>query len=137
MDPTPRTPGLPAQYDPDETRNYEIGLKADFLDHRLSVDTSVYYIDWQDIQLQKFADLDGRRAVLHVQRQRREERGVELSVGRKTHGRLDDLRMDRLQRRAAHGSLARPGAVVRQGRRQTPLSSKYSGSLSIDKRFPL
>lgn len=38
-------------FKPDETRNYELGLKADFLERTLSIDASVYYIDWKDIQL--------------------------------------------------------------------------------------
>jgi iron complex outermembrane receptor protein len=42
---------VPSQYSPDKTKNYEIGLKGDFLDHLLSIDTSLYYIDWSGIQL--------------------------------------------------------------------------------------
>lgn len=41
------TPG----FEPDKTRNYEIGLKGSFLDHLLTVDTSIYYVDWKNIQL--------------------------------------------------------------------------------------
>jgi iron complex outermembrane recepter protein len=44
-------PGTPAQYNPDKTNNYEIGAKGDFLNHVLSVDASLYYIDWKNIQL--------------------------------------------------------------------------------------
>ena len=43
--------GGPAQYDPDETRNYEIGLKGNFLAGRVNIESSVYRIDWDDIQL--------------------------------------------------------------------------------------
>src|SRR5262249_882266 len=39
---------------PDKTYTYEGGLKGEFLDHRLAIDTSLYYIDWKDIQLQLF-----------------------------------------------------------------------------------
>lgn len=42
---------LPGSYAPDKTRNYELGLKGDLLDHRLSLDASLYYIDWKDIQV--------------------------------------------------------------------------------------
>ncbi len=37
--------GVPSQYDPDKTENYEIGVKGNFLDRLLSFDASVYYID--------------------------------------------------------------------------------------------
>jgi outer membrane receptor protein involved in Fe transport len=41
----------PCQVNPDKITNYEIGIKADFLNHTLSVDSSLYYIDWKDIQV--------------------------------------------------------------------------------------
>lgn len=44
-------PGLPTQYNPDKTNNYEIGFKGSILDHRLTLDASVYYIDWRHIQI--------------------------------------------------------------------------------------
>jgi outer membrane receptor protein involved in Fe transport len=43
--------GLPSQYNPDKTQSYEIGVKGAVLDHSLSFDTSLYYIDWKEIQL--------------------------------------------------------------------------------------
>jgi len=43
--------GIPRQYDPDKTQNYEVGVKAEFIDHTLAVDASLYYIDWRHIQL--------------------------------------------------------------------------------------
>jgi outer membrane receptor protein involved in Fe transport len=44
-------PTTPHQYNPDKTRDYEIGTKTDFLDHRLSLDASIYYVDWSGIQI--------------------------------------------------------------------------------------
>lgn len=41
---------LPVIY-PDETQNYEFGVKGSFLDQRVRVDFSVYHVDWQNIQL--------------------------------------------------------------------------------------
>lgn len=41
---------IPCQFDADTTQNYDLGLKGAFFDHALSVDASVYYIDWKDIQ---------------------------------------------------------------------------------------
>jgi outer membrane receptor protein involved in Fe transport len=42
---------FPCQYGPDKTLNYELGFKGNFLNRMLSVDASLYYIDWDDIQL--------------------------------------------------------------------------------------
>jgi len=45
---------LPPKYDPDKTNNYELGIKTELLDHRLSIDASAYYIDWKHIQVYVF-----------------------------------------------------------------------------------
>ncbi len=39
------------QYFPDTTTNYEVGVRTQWLDNRLTVNGAVYYIDWQDPQL--------------------------------------------------------------------------------------
>ena len=38
-------------YDPDETQNYELGLRTTWLDQRLTLNGALYYIEWQDPQL--------------------------------------------------------------------------------------
>ncbi len=43
------TPGIVA---PDETVNYETGVKGQFLDRRLQLDASVFYVAWSDVQIQ-------------------------------------------------------------------------------------
>lgn len=45
-------PGVPREFDPDKTQNYELGTKGDFLEHRFSIDASIYYIDWTNIQIE-------------------------------------------------------------------------------------
>jgi len=49
--PNPAETGVPPTVSPDKTQNYELGMKADFLDHLLSLDASLYYIRWKDIQI--------------------------------------------------------------------------------------
>jgi iron complex outermembrane recepter protein len=41
----------PAGYGPDSLTNHEIGLKSEFLDHRLLVNASLYHMTWDDVQL--------------------------------------------------------------------------------------
>lgn len=43
-------------YDPDQLWNYEIGAKTDWLDNRLRVNTGLFYIQWDDIQVADFTD---------------------------------------------------------------------------------
>ncbi len=48
--PNPRILGLPSTIDADTLTNYELGLKADLLEHRALVNLAAFYIDWRDIQ---------------------------------------------------------------------------------------
>ncbi len=38
-------------YDPETLWNYEVGLKADFLDQRLRINAAMFYMDWTDLQV--------------------------------------------------------------------------------------
>src|SRR5262249_17752754 len=40
----------PLQYGPDTVWSYEIGEKATFFDRKMIFNSSVYYIDWRDVQ---------------------------------------------------------------------------------------
>ncbi len=42
---------VPTSFQPDTLINYEVGYKASLFERRLSVDLSVFYIDWSDVQL--------------------------------------------------------------------------------------
>jgi len=47
-------PGVPAIVKSDTLTNYELGLKSEFWDRRALLDVAVFYIDWQNIQVQGF-----------------------------------------------------------------------------------
>jgi outer membrane receptor protein involved in Fe transport len=40
----------PTAYGPDSLTNNEIGMKSEFLEHRLQVNVSLYQMDWKDVQ---------------------------------------------------------------------------------------
>jgi outer membrane receptor protein involved in Fe transport len=42
---------VPEQYKPDVLENYEAGFKSQWLDNRLLVNVSLFYMEWSDIQL--------------------------------------------------------------------------------------
>jgi outer membrane receptor protein involved in Fe transport len=48
---------------PDTLRNYEIGAKGALLDGRVSFETALYYIDWEDTQQSLSVPLPGNEAV--------------------------------------------------------------------------
>jgi iron complex outermembrane recepter protein len=43
---------LPRDYKSDELMNYELGLKSEWLDHRLRLNVAAYYMEWQDFSVQ-------------------------------------------------------------------------------------
>jgi len=47
----------PSTYQPDAVWSYELGEKSQFFNHRLTVDTSVYYEDWTNIQLEAYPNV--------------------------------------------------------------------------------
>ncbi|MDR3511830.1 MAG: TonB-dependent receptor [Caulobacteraceae bacterium] len=47
----PAAPTIPSSYGSDHLWNYEAGLKTQWLDRRLLLDASVFYVDWTHIQL--------------------------------------------------------------------------------------
>jgi iron complex outermembrane receptor protein len=48
---TPTYPEIPALTKPDSMVNYEVGIKADFLDRRATVDLAVFKMNWTNLQL--------------------------------------------------------------------------------------
>ena len=127
--------GLPSEYRPDTTRNYELGTKAAFLDRRLSVDASVYYIDWRDIQLSLTAPVTGLS--YNANGSSAKSQGVEISVESKplpgtTLGAWVALNQAEL----TQGFPAASSAIGSAGD-PLPYSSRFSGSLSIDQEVVL
>jgi outer membrane receptor protein involved in Fe transport len=45
---------IPLSYEPDSLTNDEIGLKTEFLDHRLQLNASAYRMDWKNVQFTLF-----------------------------------------------------------------------------------
>jgi iron complex outermembrane recepter protein len=70
-------PGVPSSYRDDTTENYEVGSKLDIFDHALSIDASLYYINWKDIQL-SVVEPTGEGYITNGSRAK--SQGVELSV---------------------------------------------------------
>jgi iron complex outermembrane recepter protein len=128
---------IPCEFDPDETRNYDIGMKGQLLGGALSFDAAVYYIDWKDIQLQGIQTSDGALSYTgNVSRAR--SQGVEIALESKLSAgwplsgwvSYNDATM-----RAAFP----PGPFVPFGEKGTrlPYSARLTGNISLDREFPL
>lgn len=125
----------PSQYDPDKTENYDLGVKADFLDHRLSIDTALYYIDWKNVQVTVQAPCGC--AVYITNGGGAKSQGAELSVDSRP---FTDLTVSAwvawneavLTRDFPPGSSAYGVTGDR-----LPYSSRFSSNLSIDQNIAL
>lgn len=120
----------PDFYYSDSIVNYEVGFKGEFLDRRLQLDTSLFDIDWKNIQLVVanggFPYLgNGAGAV---------SRGAELSLSYVMTANL------RLQATAgytdAHLTADAPNEGGASGN-QLPLSARWTASVSADYRRPI
>ena len=69
--------GVPRQFGPDTTTNYEIGFKTQSHDHLFSLDATAFLIDWQKIQL--LAQVQGFGVNANGGRAR--SKGVEFTAG--------------------------------------------------------
>ena len=125
--------GFPAQYDADETINYEIGAKGGLLDRRVSYDVAVYDIEWNDIQLRQNDPDTGLLYYTNAAGAR--SRGFEMTVnGRIASGVRATATLGHTDAELtgnANGNLvAGPGDPL-------PYAAKWNGSLSLDREFPI
>lgn len=44
--------GVPSAYRPDTLTDYEVGYKSSLFEHKVTLELSAFYIDWQDIQIE-------------------------------------------------------------------------------------
>jgi iron complex outermembrane recepter protein len=122
-------------YKPSTTDNYEIGIKGDFLDHSLTVDGSIYYIDWKDLPIDVYDVVT--KTNYNINAGEAKSQGVELSVQSRP---LPGLTLG--------GWIAAGDASLKQAFPATssvagatgdrlPYSTRFSGNLSLQQEFPL
>jgi len=133
--PTSTVFNLPPSFKPDTTENYEIGLKADLAGGAVTIDSSIYYIDWKDIQLSVFDPVSF--ATYYVNASRGKSQGLELAAtARPTRG------------LSLSGWLAWNDAVLTESfppgsssygvsGDRLPASSRFSGHVSLEQEWQL
>jgi iron complex outermembrane recepter protein len=129
---------VPAEYSGDKSQDYEIGAKAEFLDHTLSVDGSVYYIDWKNIQLPLIYPVNGSTYVGNAAGAK--SQGVELSVQSNP---VSGLKLaawvtwiDAVLTQTVPGA-GIAGEIYGFDGDRLPNTPRFSGNLSLDYNFPL
>jgi iron complex outermembrane receptor protein len=127
--------GVPLEYGPDKTENYEIGLKGEAFDRILSFDSSVYYIDWKNIQL----DLENLTTgeTYYANGSRAKSQGVELSVDVRPLRGLTISTWVTWNDAELTQDLPPASTVYGAAGDRLPYSSRFSGNFSVDEEFAL
>jgi outer membrane receptor protein involved in Fe transport len=73
-------PGYPLSYESDSTMNYEVGLRTTLPNRTLSLDVSVYRIDWSDIQIISLVPLNNTIIGVTGNAGEARSQGVEFAV---------------------------------------------------------
>ncbi|MHB8475182.1 MAG: TonB-dependent receptor [Steroidobacteraceae bacterium] len=69
---------VPPQYSSDNLWSYEIGSKNTFLDHRLQINASLFYIDWNNIQQNVYLPVCGEQFTANLGKAKSEGGDVEV-----------------------------------------------------------
>jgi iron complex outermembrane recepter protein len=125
----------PLSYAPDKTQNYEMGLKGDLLRHKLSLDASLYRIDWKDIQIVAFDPTTG--ASYQVNGSRAKSDGLELSVNAMPLSGLTVSSWISWGLAKLTEPFPSSSSVYGNPGDRLPYSTRFSGRLSLQQDFPL
>ena len=124
---------FPGQYDTDSLTSYEWGFKGAFPRQRMTLDASLFYIDWKDIQLNTVSQVSSTSYTVNASSAKSE--GAEATL------RWRPVRQLMITGSAAytHAVLTEPtpfGTYGESGDR-LPFSPRWSGTVSADYTFPL
>lgn len=124
---------FPNQFDSDSLTSYEWGLKGSFPQQKMTLDASLFYIDWNDIQLNTRSQVSSTSYIVNASSAKSE--GAEATL------RWRPVRQLMLTANAAytHAVLTKPtpfGTYGNTGDR-LPFSPLWSGTVSADYSFPL
>jgi iron complex outermembrane receptor protein len=132
--PNTGAPGAPAEYAPDKTKNYELGFKGDFFGRTLSVDASLFYIDWKDLQLQLFTP-NGYSYTANGSAAKSE--GVELSATLRPLEGLTIAAWVAYDDAALTEAFPASSTAYGVPGDRLPNTPRFSGNLSLHEEFPL
>ncbi len=129
------SPGTPTEYSPDKTQNYEIGAKADLLDGELSIDSSLYYIDWKDIQLSLVNPTTGLGYTGNGSEAK--SQGLELSVESKPVAGVTVAAWVTFSDAELTEAFPTTSSAYGASGDTLPYSSRFSGNLSLHQELPV
>lgn len=131
-------PGIPASYKPDTTSNYELGIKGDLFEHRLTFDAAAYYIEWKNFQIQESFFSDDLSHSYEGNAGSAKSEGLEASVQSHPLEGLTITAQGSYNNAVLTQALQPPqfSAVALSGDR-LPYSIRWSGGLTANQDIPL
>ncbi len=126
--------GFPSQYGADKTYNYELGIKGEALDRKLSFDASAYYINWKDIQISLFS---ATGFVFYDNAGSAKSEGFELSGQARPLSGLTLSAWVSWNEAVLTSDLPAAGTTVGTSGDRLPYSSRWSGNFSAKYEHPL
>ncbi|MDX8356513.1 TonB-dependent receptor [Sphingopyxis terrae] len=137
--PNTESPGALPTFDSDSVINYELGFKGQFANRRITIDASVFQIDWKDIQLQNQAIPS--QFVFYENGKKARSRGIEFAGNVRP---MDGLSIDAnatILDAALTQSLDRSTLTVQRLRGDAgdrlPYSAKFTGNIGATQEFGL
>jgi iron complex outermembrane receptor protein len=126
---------VPIEYNPDKTRNYEIGVKSEVFDHRLFLDASAYYIKWENVQLQLVNPISG--IFYYANGSEAKSQGLELSAQAKPLTGLSIAGWVAWNDAKLTEPMPPGSSVIGASGDRLPYSAHFSGNLSLEQTFSL
>jgi outer membrane receptor protein involved in Fe transport len=127
----PSAPGVPPESAPDTVIDYEVGAKTELLDHKWSIDTSVYHIEHNNIQAGLFSEQ--AKIYYYGNAGSATSDGLELSTEVRPVTGLHLSGWGAFNRSKITDSAAAAGGAAAA----LQLSPKWSGNLSLEQEFPV
>jgi outer membrane receptor protein involved in Fe transport len=126
---------IPCHFNPDKTVNYELGMKGELFDHRLSLQAAAYYIHWNDIQLQVY-NIE-QTASFFTNASTAKSQGLELSVQARPTSGLQLSAWVAWNDAQLTADMPPGGLLAGNSGDPLPYSSRFSGNVSGEQDFPI
>lgn len=136
--PNANVPGnstAPKSYEPDKDNSFDVGIKGEVWDHRLTFDAAAYYIDWKNVQI---AVIDqATQFLIHTNGGNAKSQGIELSAQARPTSGLKLAASATFGDAKLKDALPAISTAIGAAGERLPFSSRFAGSLSVDQEFAL
>lgn len=124
---------VPANYEPDKTNDYELGIKGELFDRALTFDAAAYYIAWKKVQIA----LISQSGIYDANAGDAKSQGLELSVKARPAKGLTIAAEASLNDAELTQNLPPASTAFGSAGDRLPYSSPFSGSLAVDQDIAL